>query len=136
MLLFSAETGGFYDTAIHPAGLLPADTVEVTEEEREAALAALAPGLAITADATGKPTVAPVEPDADTRLALIRRRRNRLLDASDATQLADYPLSEASRSAWADYRQALRDLPEGLTDAAAPVWPTPPEESAPETPAD
>lgn len=43
----------------------------------------------------------------------LKYRNNRLL-ASDWTQLPDAP---CDRQAWADYRQALRDLP------ADPNWP-------------
>lgn len=43
----------------------------------------------------------------------LKYRNNRLL-ASDWTQLPDAPVD---RQAWADYRQALRDLP------ADPNWP-------------
>ena len=45
-----------------------------------------------------------------------RARRNRLLQASDWTQLPDVPL--ATKAAWATYRQALRDITE------QPGWPT------------
>jgi hypothetical protein len=54
----------------------------------------------------------------------IRYQRNRLLAASDYTQLTDVPL--ANRATWATYRQALRDIsaqggfPENVT------WPEPP----------
>lgn len=57
---------------------------------------------------------------------ILRAERDALLVASDWTQLADTELTEAERAAWADYRQALRDLPEQTTDPLAPDWPTPP----------
>lgn len=38
----------------------------------------------------------------------VDNRRNRLLSESDWTQLPDVPL--ATKQAWADYRQALRDI--------------------------
>lgn len=41
----------------------------------------------------------------------IRVMRDRILAASDFTQMPDYPISDAARAAWAEYRQALRDLP-------------------------
>lgn len=53
----------------------------------------------------------------------LRANRNMLLSASDWTQLPDAPVD---RSAWAEYRQALRDLPDQTTDPLNPVWPTPP----------
>jgi hypothetical protein len=48
------------------------------------------------------------------RLAGVRRKRNGLLTESDWTQLPDCPLDELARALWRDYRQALRDLPEGV----------------------
>lgn len=37
-------------------------------------------------------------------------RRNELLQATDWTQVADGPLTDAKKAEWATYRQALRDL--------------------------
>jgi hypothetical protein len=53
----------------------------------------------------------------------LRLRRNMLLAESDWTQVVDSPVDVA---AWADYRQALRDLPDVTTDPRAAVWPVPP----------
>lgn len=43
-------------------------------------------------------------------LQWIREERTKRLIESDWTQLPNSPLSEASKQAWADYRQALRDI--------------------------
>lgn len=59
----------------------------------------------------------------DTEWPIVRAERNQLLTASDWTQLPDVPL--ATKDAWADYRQALRDITE-QPDPFAIVWPTPP----------
>lgn len=56
----------------------------------------------------------------------VRSQRNKLLLASDWTQLPDSPLDNIARNAWADYRQALRDI----TDQADPfsvVFPNAPQ---------
>jgi hypothetical protein len=53
----------------------------------------------------------------------LRSERDRLLSASDWTQVADAPVDQV---AWANYRQALRDLPENTTDPFNPVWPEKP----------
>ena len=53
----------------------------------------------------------------------IRNWRNAELAACDWTQLAD---STANKSAWAEYRQALRDLPAQNTDPKKIVFPTRP----------
>lgn len=54
----------------------------------------------------------------------LRAERNARLTASDWTQVADAPVDQ---TAWAAYRQALRDLPETTQDPFAPVWPREPE---------
>jgi len=64
-------------------------------------------------------TFNPDFPDAtnEQKWEQIRRWRNAKLVASDWTQIADAPVD---KSAWATYRQALRDLPSqgGLADDA------------------
>ena len=54
----------------------------------------------------------------------IRHYRNQLLATSDWTQIADAPVDQ---SAWATYRQALRDVPEQEGFPENVIWPTPPE---------
>lgn len=62
---------------------------------------------------------------------LIRARRTALLAACDWTQLPDAALDSEQQAAWAEYRQALRDLPESQPGATIDtiVWPDRPGES-------
>jgi len=53
----------------------------------------------------------------------VRRERDRLLAASDWTQVADAPVDAA---AWAVYRQALRDVPQDFDTPDDVVWPEAP----------
>lgn len=46
----------------------------------------------------------------------LRLIRNSKLLTSDWTQIPDAPLTEEQKLAWKNYRQALRDLPENITD--------------------
>ena len=66
---------------------------------------------------------------AEARAAL-RAERDRRLAECDWTQVPDVPLSEEEREAWRKYRQALRDLPDIVTDEELLTgnipWPTPP----------
>jgi len=124
MLFFSPSTCGFYDSEINAT--IPPDAVEVTPAERQAALDALAPGLCIAGGPDGKPAVIPIIVDPADMLTRLRLERDRRLRASDFTQLPDSPMDAASRGEWADYRQALRDLPETVTDPASVTWPEPP----------
>jgi hypothetical protein len=60
------------------------------------------------------------------QFTILRTERTALLAASDWMQIPNSPLSAARVSAWATYRQALRDLPATTDDPAQVVWPTPP----------
>ena len=55
-------------------------------------------------------------PNPDWYWTALRTQRNARLAASDYTQLQDAHLSAEKKSAWADYRQALRDLPDELAN--------------------
>jgi hypothetical protein len=82
------------------------------------------PALLINGVWTQNYTVSELDPDESAakvgaQWLIIRAERNRLLVASDWTQVADAPVDAA---AWATYRQALRDI----TTQANPfniVWP-------------
>ena len=50
----------------------------------------------------------------DSAMANIRATRNQLLNACDWTQAVDCTI--AKKTEWATYRQALRDLPSGITE--------------------
>lgn len=74
--------------------------------------------------------LAPVEPGdfEDDLLAEawfnLRAERHARLAASDWTQVPDAPVDQ---SAWAIYRQQLRDLPANTADPRQVVWPAIPE---------
>lgn len=53
----------------------------------------------------------------------IRSERNILLSRCDWTQLPDNQLSDAKKLEWANYRQALRDLPSSFDTPKAVVFP-------------
>ena len=106
MKMFSVSTGGFYDPAIHEK--IPADAVKITEAAHAALLAGHAKGRKIAADDNGIPVLTErPAPSARVLAAAARRQRDRLLSASDWTQLPD---SQADQKAWAKHRQALRDI--------------------------
>jgi hypothetical protein len=48
-------------------------------------------------------------------LSQVRNQRDQLLAQSDWTQMADSPLSDEQKAAWAAYRQQLRDLPANIS---------------------
>lgn len=63
-------------------------------------------------------------------LTAIRDQRNEMLIACDWTQMPDAPLTEQQRTAWAIYRQSLRDVPQNNANVASldeVQWPSKPE---------
>jgi hypothetical protein len=61
--------------------------------------------------------------ETDILIARMRHQRDRLLAASDWTQTADAPVD---KTAWATYRQALRDFPATWTPGPTAQFPDPP----------
>jgi len=70
------------------------------------------------------------EVDTVTLMAALNLERTQKLYASDWTQAADSPLTDAKKAEWVTYRQALRDVPQNLAEdfdnLAGFAWPTPP----------
>lgn len=60
----------------------------------------------------------------DNKSSTIRTSRNNLLSKSDWTQVADAPVDQ---TAWANYRQALRDVTAQSGFPWEVIWPTQPE---------
>lgn len=107
---------GYWQTIGIPSGELlesyPEGTVEVP----------LMPGAGYTYD--GTQWVPPSAAEASAQLAAqVRGERDRLLKASDWTQVADAPVDQP---AWATYRQALRDIPQQAGFPETITWPQEP----------
>ena len=54
--------------------------------------------------------------------AAVRAERDRLLDASDWSQMPDNALDAPAIAAWAAYRQALRDVPQSFATPDYVTW--------------
>lgn len=107
------------------ACLIPKDAVPISDADHRALLDAQSGGAYIVPGPDGRPvstTEAPAVSKAEA-VALTRGKRNRLLAASDWTQMADAPLDDGQRLAWREYRQALRDITD---EPNGTPWPTPP----------
>lgn len=72
-----------------------------------------------------KPAPVP-EPTQEEKEQAIRNERNLRLAYTDWTQLPDAPLTAEQKSAYAEYRQALRDIPEQAGFPDAIEWPEEP----------
>jgi len=59
--------------------------------------------------------------------SIVRGKRDGLLRKSDWTAVTDTVLGEADQTAWAEYRQDLRDIPQTYSaDVESVVWPAAP----------
>ena len=70
------------------------------------------------------------EPTTEQLEMQIRAQRNSLLTLCDWTQLPDAPLTAEQKQEWAEYRQALRDVPEQTGFPDAVIWPSTPSAEA------
>ena len=57
----------------------------------------------------------------------IRFKRDRLIAETDKTQLLDSQLTKEAQAEFAEYRQALRDLPQNFDNPDDVIWPEKPE---------
>ena len=81
-------------------------------------------GIVYTVSVVDK-TAEEIAADENSKAAQIRSQRNQLLTASDWTQVLDAPID---RTAWAAYRQALRDITSQEDFPNNVVWPKNPDE--------
>lgn len=70
-------------------------------------------------------TAPPAPPEEPMTADQARAKRDALLSGSDWTQLADVPT--ATKTKWAAYRQALRDVPAQAGFPASVLWPVVPD---------
>ena len=66
------------------------------------------------------------EPDPSWAQVVVLTKRLQLLQESDWTQIPNGPLTSAQQTAWATYRQELRDITSQSGYPTNVVWPTPP----------
>lgn len=92
----------------NPACRIPEDAQPISAERHAELMAAQAEGKEI-GSAGGKPVARERKLSAEELEAIRRRERDRLLAASDWTQLGDASPA-GGKAAWAAYRQQLRDL--------------------------
>lgn len=93
-IVFSAQTSGFYDPAIHGANI-PADAVEITRDEHVALMAGQSAGQVIAADADGRPVLQD-PPVREITGRDVDRERNRRLFSTFEFQGKMYDCDEDS----------------------------------------
>lgn len=122
-IFYSASTRGFYDSEIGYTSL-PEDIIEITREEHANYVKSINTENKDISVING--AIVLIDRPAAITWKTIRLMRQGKLRKSDYTQMPDYP---GDKQAWAEYRQALRDLPQTYAAPADVIWPTPPGEN-------
>jgi hypothetical protein len=65
--------------------------------------------------------------DENQAIIQVNIKRSKLLFSSDWTQIPNNPLTAEQQSAWATYRQELRDIPQQSGYPFNVIWPTSPQ---------
>lgn len=110
------ETEGDIAAMFHPSIVW----IDVTDAEPQPAV-----GWTYDGEAFAEPA-APPEPTAEQLAESARLQRDNMLRACDWTVLTDVPMDDTMRSAWSNYRQALRDVPAQAGFPTTITWPTAP----------
>lgn len=125
---YAPSTNGFYRDDLHPVEKIPADAVEISEEEFTDLIDGQATGEKMIGNDTGFPTLLDPQLPSDEELeAKSRTQRDLLLARSDWTQLPDAALSDEEKAAWTTYRQALRDITDQSLFPTTIDWPLVPD---------
>lgn len=117
---FSEITQAFYATDIAYPNL-PSDIIELDDIKHLEVLNKLNSGYKASISVDGilyTPIVIKETWDS------IKAKRDAELNRTDFTQLADWT---GDKIIWAQYRQALRDIPQNFSDPNEVIWPTKPE---------
>jgi hypothetical protein len=101
------------------------EVVELTDEQAEQVEASSEPLFLIEGELLAFKAKAWAE-DPEAVKESIRPERNRLLAASDWTQLNDTDISEDKLAAWTTYRQTLRDLTDSIDENGEVEFPEKP----------
>lgn len=107
------ENGLVTSVRLYEEGRQPEGLVEVTDATGDA-------GVGCSWD--GSKFIMPPKPPKTEKQ--VRQRRNKLLARSDWTQVPDAPVDHA---AWANYRQALRDVTKQSGFPENVIWPEVPQ---------
>lgn len=110
------------DWNVHPVVGTPRPDIDYTKNVVEAAPQQI-DGVWTQVWQVTDATAAEISERTNAQAANIRSERNERLAACDWTQLADAPVDS---SAWANYRQALRDVTAQAGFPWAVEWPVPP----------
>lgn len=121
---YNPVTQGFYDDRVNSLAQIGPDAIRLTDAQFATLYAGVSAGGTVSV-ANGVASIVPKPDPTDAQLwVVVRRQRNGLLAASDWTQVGD--VTDDVRTAWAPYRQTLRDIPQKNSDPRNITWPEQP----------
>lgn len=98
---FSAAIGGFYDSGFHTPEQIPADAIEITDEQHISLLNGQSSGKIIKANSKGKPTlVDPPKPSLRDILASIDAQRQAAYQKEADPLFFMYQRGEINKESW------------------------------------
>lgn len=130
MKKYSASTNAFYETDINK--IIPADSVEITDEEWQSLLAGQSEGMVLKAGSDGKPSLGELVITEEEKKAQLEATKRELRAAADE---AIAPLQDAVSlgiatdeeslmlKAWTTYRVLLNRIDVTTGDASDIDWP-------------
>ncbi len=108
---YALSAHGFFDSEIHTN--LPADAVEISEDEHHALLDAQTKGLVIEADENGFPVARARVASPEEQQASLAHQARLLLRESDVEVLLCYERGVPVPATWVSYRDELRAVVAG-----------------------
>lgn len=120
-IYYSVSNEGFYNTDVVTYSVLPSDCILVSKTEHHTFLNQMNNNNKKLVLENNKLVL--IDRPIIVTWESIRLTRNRLLDESDYTQVADFG---GDKLAWTTYRQLLRDIPQTYKTPEEVIWPPKP----------
>ena len=118
-IYYSMSNDGFYNSG---SGVpIPEDAIQITKEQYNHFLFVMNEEGKMLVFENNELVLKPRQHQVSWEM--IRKNRNKFLEQSDYTQMPDWP---GDKKAWAEYRQALRNIPQNFDDPNEVVWPKSP----------
>lgn len=114
-MLYSKTTGGFYDQEIHGSNI-PADSVEITQEQYVILMNGQSKGKIVTADSNGYPVLKnPTQPSSNEISAAVTAARSAAYIVESDPLFFKSQRGEATVQQWLDKVEEIKKrYPEGI----------------------
>ena len=120
------EAGDFSDIGVVTVGVADTPAFDPKTQKVEDTLPELVDGVWIQGWSVVDKTAEEIQAEFDGAASAVRSERNERLADCDWTQLVDSPLDAAVKTAWANYREELRLVPQQAGFPWDVQWPSQP----------